>query len=244
MDLTYNGSGYHGWQKQPNVLSVQEIVESRLSTALQETIGVMGAGRTDTGVHAKQLIVHFDYSSAIDEKQLAFKLNTMLPKDIAVNEIYAVTQKAHARFDALSREYHYYVATKKDPFIEGFSYYIKKKIDVEVMNQAAKRLLGRHDFKCFSKVKTEVKTYYCTIEHAFWKEKGDRLVFSIKADRFLRNMVRAIVGTLLDLGVQKITMKEFEEILSSRNRSRAGKSVDAKGLFLTKIEYPKEIIEK
>ncbi|MDR6300697.1 tRNA pseudouridine(38-40) synthase TruA [Mesonia maritima] len=244
LDLAYNGKAYHGWQIQPNAISVQEEVEKSLSVAFQQKISIVGAGRTDTGVHANQLIAHFDIDKEkINTSQLQFKLNSLLPNDIAIYGIYKVKPDAHARFDALSREYKYFVVTKKDPFLEDFAYYIKKELNIELMNEASKILLNYKDFKCFSKSRTDVKTYNCTIENASWKQKNHTLVFTIKADRFLRNMVRAIVGTLIEVGLEKIKPAAIHGIVKSRNRSNAGKSVDAKGLFLHKIEYPNEITQ-
>ncbi|WP_121665650.1 tRNA pseudouridine(38-40) synthase TruA [Mesonia aquimarina] len=244
LDLSYNGKAYHGWQIQPNAISVQEMVEKSLAVAFQQKVAVVGAGRTDTGVHAKQLLAHADVDqSEIDFQQLLFKLNTILPNDISINAIYEVKADAHARFDAIGRTYNYYITTRKDPFLEDFSCYVKKSLDVDLMNEASKILLDYRDFKCFSKSKTDVKTYNCKIEKAFWEQKEHQLIFTIKADRFLRNMVRAIVGTLIEIGLKKISLDDFRLILESRDRGKAGKSVDAKGLFLTEVEYPNTIIK-
>ncbi|SHJ05073.1 tRNA pseudouridine38-40 synthase [Mesonia phycicola] len=242
IDLAYDGSLFHGWQIQPNAISVQENLEKALRVAFQKKINVVGAGRTDAGVHAKQLIAHFDVEAKINAPQLKFKLNTLLPKEIAINAIYQVQDETHARFDAVAREYKYYVTTQKNPFVEAYSYYVKKEIDLDLMNEAAKILLTHRDFKCFSKSKTDVYTYNCDIVFAEWIKQEDLLVFTIKADRFLRNMVRAIVGTLIEVGLHKLSIEDFENVIVSRNRSNAGKSVDAKGLFLTKVEYPKTVL--
>ena len=241
IELAYNGSAYHGWQKQPKAISVQKVLEAALSTALQKNIDVVGAGRTDTGVHATQFFAHFDAEISMEIPQLIFKLNTILPVDIAVFSIFEAAHNAHARFDAVSREYWYFVTTRKNPFKTASTYYIKKKVDLERMNEAAKIVLEHTDFKAFSKVKTEVKTFNCKIESAVWEQVGDELIFKIKADRFLRNMVRAIVGTLLDVGTYKTKLTDMEKIITDRNRSNAGKSVPAHALFLTKVEYPKTI---
>lgn len=241
IDLAYNGKAYHGWQKQPTEVSVQEKLEEALHVAFQKEVKVFAAGRTDTGVHARQLFVHFVLDLKPNFLQLKFKLNTLLPKDIAIKDIFEVQPDAHARFDALSREYQYFVSTEKDPFQKEFSYYVKNAIDLRQMNEAAAVLMEYDDFKCFSKVKTDVNTYFCKIEKAHWEKIGDQLVFTIKADRFLRNMVRAIVGTLLNVGTGKITVADVHQIVQSRDRGEAGKSVAAKGLFLTKIEYPQSI---
>lgn len=239
IELSYFGKAYHGWQKQPEATSVQETLEKALSTILQKEIEVVGAGRTDAGVHARQLFAHFDIEEGILEDEITFKCNSLLPRDIAVHRIFEVQPEAHARFDALSRSYEYHVFHEKDPFQYDFAYYLKRKPDLEKMNEAAEILKSYTNFKCFSKSKTDVKTYNCKIEQAFWEASEERLVFYITADRFLRNMVRAIVGTLLEIGLGKMQVEEIHEILESKDRSRAGTSVPAHGLYLTKIEYPK-----
>lgn len=240
LELAYNGKAYHGWQKQPNAISVQEIVEKALFMLLQTSLEIIGAGRTDAGVHAKQLFAHFDSEEKL-EKELVFKLNSLLPKDIVVLNLFHVKPAAHARFDALSRTYEYHIIQKKDPFSVDAAYLLKRKLNMDLMNQAAHLLLEHHNFKCFSKSRTDVKTYNCNIETAFWEQKDEKLIFHIKADRFLRNMVRAIVGTLLEVGLGKMEVKGINKIIKSKNRSEAGVSVPAHGLYLTKIEYPKNI---
>lgn len=244
IEIAYNGSAYHGWQKQPDAVSVQEILEAALSTALQKKTEVVGAGRTDTGVHASQFFAHFDGEITMGADQLIFKLNTILPPDIAVFRIFEVSSEAHARFDAISREYHYFVSIRKNPFKTGSAYYIKKKIDLQRMNEAAEILMKHTNFKAFSKVKTEVKTFDCKIESAVWEQIGDQLIFKIKSDRFLRNMVRAIVGTLLDIGTHKTEVEDMQKIILGRNRCNAGKSVPAHALFLVNIEYPATITKQ
>lgn len=241
IEIAYNGKAYHGWQKQPAAISVQEVLDGALSTALQENIEVAGAGRTDKGVHASQFFGHFDTAPLSNIPQLIFKLNTILPASIAVFSIFEVPPEAHVRFDAISRTYTYYVTTRKDPFKTNSAYYVKKKIDMDRMNEAAEMLLSYTDFKAFSKVKTEVKTYNCSLLYARWESEGDVLVFRIKADRFLRNMVRAVVGTLLDIGTGKTAVEHIKHVVESRNRGEAGKSVPAHALFLSKIEYPESI---
>ena len=243
IELAYNGKAYHGWQSQPNAASVQETLEKVLFTVLRVETSVVGAGRTDTGVHASQYFAHFDAEKITDVKNLIFKLNSMLADDIAVYDIFNVTPDAHARFDAISRSYEYRVVQYKDPFVNDTAYFVRNTLDVEKMNKAAAILKDYKDFKCFSKSKTDVKTYNCRIDHAFWKEKEGKLFFHIKADRFLRNMVRAIVGTLLEVGLGKIPVEQMHTIINSRDRQQAGTSVPAKGLFLCKIEYPKSIRE-
>ncbi len=226
---------------QPEQNSVQEELTKSFSTILRTDIKLVSAGRTDTGVHARQLFAHIDLNEIKNIEKFIFKLNSLLPNDISVLSILPVTEDAHARFNALSREYEYFVTLKKNPFLLDFAYYIHHKPDVELMNEAANLLLKHTDFKCFSKNKNGVKTYNCKVEKAEWKVEGDLLIFTIKADRFLRNMVRAIVGTLLDVGSQKNTIEDFEKILKSRSRAEAGTSAPAHALYLTKIAYPKEL---
>jgi len=238
LEIAYNGKNYHGWQIQPDAVSVQEVLEDALSTQLRDTIKITGAGRTDTGVHARQLFAHFDCPEVTDCEKIVFQLNSLLPKDISVKKIIPVKEDAHARFDAVEREYEYLITLKKDPFQIEFMHLIHKKPNVEAMNNACKILLGHQDFQCFSKNKTGVKTYYCDIKLAHWKLNGDQLVFTIRADRFLRNMVRAIVGTLLEVGSGKITCDDLRTIIESKHRSNAKTSAPAKGLYLTKVVYP------
>lgn len=241
IELSYNGKAYHGWQKQPNAISVQQVLEDSLSKLLRQPISVTGAGRTDTEVHARQLFAHFDAEIELEKEQLKYKLNSFLPKDIAVSDFYRVTKDAHARFDAISRSYIYKVALKKDVFNYDFSYYFKLPLNVNKMNEACKVLFEYEDFKCFSRSKTGVKTYICKILKAHWTKTDNELVFEIKANRFLRNMVRAVVGTLIEVGQGKITLDEFHEIIKSRDRSKAGASVPGHALYLTNVEYPKHL---
>ncbi|RNL82722.1 tRNA pseudouridine(38-40) synthase TruA [Sinomicrobium pectinilyticum] len=238
IELSYYGKAYHGWQKQPNAGTVQETIEKALSLLLQEQVSITGAGRTDTGVHARQMFAHFDTQTEISAGILVHKLNSLLPGDIAIYRIFPVEENAHARFDATSRSYEYRINSFKDPFLTGLSFYYRYPLDVKKMNSAAKILLGHKDFQCFSKSKTDVRTYFCTIENAEWKRMGDNLLFTITADRFLRNMVRAVVGTLLEVGQGKLQEENVKKILESKNRSEAGVSVPAHGLYLTKIQYP------
>lgn len=237
IELSYNGKNYHGWQIQPDAVSVQEKINNALSTIYQKEIEVVGAGRTDTGVHASQMFAHFDVENEIDEN-LTFKLNSILPNDIFIKNIFKVNDEKHARFDAIERSYEYRIWLGRNPFLLDFSWQIhSQKPDVDVMNEAAKLLLKYEDFKSFSKVKTDVYTFNCNITEAFWKQENEMLIFYISANRFLRNMVRAIVGTLLDVGLGKLTVEDFKNIIESKNRSNAGLSVPAKGLFLTQIKY-------
>ncbi|GAA4955898.1 tRNA pseudouridine(38-40) synthase TruA [Algibacter agarivorans] len=241
IELSYNGSAYHGWQNQPNALSVQEVTEKALSLLLGEQISIMGAGRTDAGVHAKQMFAHFDTDVNFDVKDLIFKLNSFLPIDVAIHDIFKVKAEAHTRFDALSRTYLYRVSLKKNVFTNENVFYVKHALDVDKMNEASKILFEYKDFQCFSKSKTEVKTYHCDIIKAEWFFKDDELHFVIQANRFLRNMVRAIVGTMVNIGLGKIDIDHLHTVIQSKNRSEAGFSVPAHGLYLTHIEYPDDI---
>ena len=241
IEIAYSGQNYHGWQNQPDSITVQEVLENSLSTILRTKIKVMGAGRTDSGVHAKQLFAHFDYQKINSVDDLIFKLNSFLANDISVQNLFQVNDDVHARFSALEREYQYIISLEKNPFTKDFSYQIYHKPNIDLMNQAANELLNYKDFQCFSRSNSDVKTYYCDVKIASWKSLGNQLVFTIKADRFLRNMVRAIVGTLLDVGFEKTSLSEFQEIIKSKDRSKAGTSAPAKGLFLTKVIYPEQI---
>jgi len=237
IELSYNGKNYHGWQIQPDAISVQQKVNYALSTMLQYEISVVGAGRTDTGVHASQMFAHFDVDQKLDEN-VVFKLNSILPEDIIVRKVFSVDQEMHARFNALSRSYVYKICLGRDPFLLDFAWQIhSQKFDLNRMNEAAKLLLEYQDFESFSKVKTDVYTFNCDITKAVWIEKENELTFHISANRFLRNMVRAIVGTLLEVGSGKKTVEDFRKIIESKSRSKAGLSVPAKGLFLTAIKY-------
>jgi tRNA pseudouridine38-40 synthase len=235
--LAYNGTNYHGWQYQPNASSVQEILNKSLSVVLNSDINITGAGRTDTGVHAKEMFAHFDFETPISISSLVHKLNSYLPKDIVIYDIFPVQDDAHARFDAKKRIYEYHVNTFKDVFSQNESWYFHQELNVDLMNKASKLLFDHTDFQCFSKVNTDVNTFDCTIFEAYWTRENDNLVFTISANRFLRNMVRAIVGTLVNVGLHKITLEDFNKIIKSKNREKAGFSVPAHGLYLTKIEY-------
>lgn len=242
VQFSYHGKKYHGWQVQPNAITVQEVLENALAMILKETVHLTGAGRTDTGVHARQMFAHFDFAAEVETENIRYRLNAFLPGDIAVQHIFRVPAEAHARFDAVERTYQYWVTSSKDPFLIDAAYYVKYPLNLVRMNQAAFKLVGYKDFECFSKSNTDVKTYMCDIREAIWKKEGDRLVFTITADRFLRNMVRAIVGTLIDIGTGRSAITDIPLILESGDRSRAGASVPAKGLYLTTIKYPENII--
>ncbi|SFC91916.1 tRNA pseudouridine(38-40) synthase TruA [Flavobacterium phragmitis] len=237
IQFAYNGTHYHGWQIQPNASSVQETLNKAFSVLLNEPISIMGAGRTDTGVHATEMFGHFDTEKTLDVPVLVHKLNSFLPKDIAIFDIILLHDNAHCRFDATKRTYEYHINTIKNPFLQELSWYVSQKLDVSLMNEAAQLLLKHTDFQCFSKTNTDVNTFDCTIFEAFWKQEEGKLIFTISANRFLRNMVRAIVGTLINIGLHKITLEDFENIIASKNREKAGFSVPAHGLYLTKIDY-------
>jgi tRNA pseudouridine38-40 synthase len=241
IELSYNGKGYHGWQNQPNAISVQEVIEDALSKLLKTQTAIVGAGRTDAGVHAEQMFAHFDCDNAIDVETLIFKLNAFLPNDISVQNIYEVNDNAHARFDAVSRTYNYKISLKKNVFNFEGAYYLKHDLDFYKMNEASKILFNYKNFKCFSRSNTDVKTYYCDIMLAEWNQANNDLIFTIKADRFLRNMVRAIVGTMIDIGSGKTSIEEFHKIINSEDRTNAGASVPAHGLYLSRIDYDKNI---
>lgn len=236
--LSYDGTRYHGWQIQPNGDSVQQCLQEALSTLLRKPVEVVGAGRTDTGVHARMMVAHFDWEEAIDGKQLAYKLNKLLPGDIAVQEVRQVEGDMHARFSATSRTYHYFIHTRKDPFLQAYSWQIPFALDFEKMNEAAKVLLEYKDFTSFSKVNTDTKTNLCDLKEAFWEEvEPGQWRFTITANRFLRNMVRAIVGTLVEVGRGRISIEEMRHIIEAKDRCQAGESVPGKALFLVDIKY-------
>lgn len=238
LEFAYKGTKYHGWQYQPNATSVQETLVKALSTILKTEIDLVGAGRTDTGVHAKQMFAHFDYDLEIDVNFLVHKLNSFLPKDIAISTIHKVHDDAHARFDATKRTYEYHIHTQKDVFESDDSWYYHNNLNIDLMNKACEILFNHTDFECFSKVNTDVNTFNCKIYEANWQQIEHKIVFTIAADRFLRNMVRAIVGTMIYIGLEKISLQEFEQIINSKDRKKAGFSVPAHGLYLTKVEYP------
>lgn len=238
LEIAYNGARYHGWQIQKNASSIQETFQKAVTTLLKEEIAITGAGRTDTGVHAKQFFAHFETTQTINVEKLKFKLNSILPDDIACISVFEVPTEAHARFSATARTYQYWISLQKNPFLTQFAYYFPFNLDVDLMNNAAKKIIKEDDFSCFSKSKTDTFTNNCTITEAHWKIENNVLIFTITANRFLRNMVRAIVGTLLDVGQKKITVDAVSTIIESKNRSEAGQSVPAHGLYLTKIEYP------
>ena len=237
IELGYKGTAYHGWQIQENAVTIQEILNHALSCLLKTPITTLGQGRTDTGVHCKKMFAHFDYEYEINE-ELVSKMNHFIPKDIVVYSIRNVNEKAHARFDAISRTYEYHFHLAKNPFCDEVSVYLNRIPDINLLQLASNILIKDADYECFSKKGVTPKTYFCNISEAHWKFNGQTLVFTIKANRFLRNMVRAIVGTLLDVGNKKITLEDLQQIIDSKNRSKASSSAPAKGLFLMNQEYP------
>ena len=242
MRLAYNGSPFHGWQSQPNAVTVQETLERAMSKVLREEIGITGAGRTDTGVNARTMLAHFDVAKEIaDCHRLVNALNSILGKNIAIYSIFRVADDAHARFDATSRTYKYFIGTEKSPFEYPFCWTPPYQLDMEAMNEAAKQLFNYTDFTSFSKLHTDVKTNNCRIDFAEWSKDRNRLVFTITADRFLRNMVRAIVGTLIEVGRHRLDTDGFCKIIEKKDRCQAGVSVPGNALFLWDITYPYSI---
>lgn len=247
ISLEFDGTVYRGWQVQPNALTVQGTLEAALGRLLGEQVPVVGAGRTDTGVHALKFYAHFDTSREpgfIRSFQLVHKLNRILPRDIAVHEVYAVDEAAHARFDAISRTYVYQICLRKDPFMQHRSWLLERKTDIQAMQKAADMLLAYRDFSSFSKSNTQVGTHNCHVMQASWSHSGHLLRFEIRADRFLRNMVRAIVGTLCDVGLGKLDPADFAAIIEARDRRKAGYSAPGCGLFLTDVQYPEGFLRE
>lgn len=239
IQFSYDGTHYHGWQIQPHSVSVQEVLQKALSTLLRQDVNVVGAGRTDTGVHARVMYAHFDHGVQIDGPRLVYKLNKILPSDIAVQRVCEVDGELHARFSATSRTYHYFVHLAKSPFLRHYSYKLYGEVDFAKMNEAAARLMEFEDFTSFSKVNTDTKTNLCQVTRAVWEEVAPgEWRFTVSANRFLRNMVRAIVGTLLEVGRGKLTVEDFCEIIRAKNRCSAGDSVPGHALFLVDVTYP------
>ncbi|MET0572896.1 MAG: tRNA pseudouridine(38-40) synthase TruA [Pedobacter agri] len=240
IQIAYDGSQYHGWQIQPNAVTVQELLDKAMSTFYRQPIETLGCGRTDAGVHATEFYAHFDVENLEESKvlQAVAGINAMLPYQIAAKRIIPVHEEAHARFDATARAYKYYLHFEKDPFKLNRSWLVKDKLDLNLMNQAAALLLDYTDFSCFSKSNTQTFTNNCKIVKAVFEETDGGLLFTIEADRFLRNMVRAIMGTLVRVGKYEINLEEFKAVIESKNRSKAGQSVPACGLYLVKVGYP------
>lgn len=240
--LSYSGKNYCGWQIQPNAISVQQTLQEALSTLMRNKIDIVGAGRTDSGVHAREMMAHFDWNdNDLNTDELCMKLNRFLPKDIAIHSIDEVTSDAHARFSALSRTYSYTITQTKDPFLHEYKCRVFFNPNIDRMNRLCSILKETDDFTSFSKLHTDVKTNICKLKHARWEQVGEDFVFTIQADRFLRNMVRAIVGTLLQAGRDRLNEEELLQIISAKNRSAAGESAPAHALFLEKVEYPNDI---
>lgn len=241
-EIAYNGTHFHGWQRQDNAISVQEAVEKALSTVLRYKVSILGSGRTDTGVHCEQQFFHADLTNKIDAENLKYKLNSFLIPSVAIGKIVPVNENAHTRFDAISRTYQYRITKVKSPFLNDLTYYYPRALNIEHMNTSASYLIGTQDFECFSKVKTEVNNFNCTITQAKWfiNEQG-LLIFEVTANRFLRGMVRAIVGTMLQVGSGKMKSEDIVKIIESKSRKNAGSAAPAKGLFLTKVDYPENI---
>ncbi|GAB1448126.1 tRNA pseudouridine(38-40) synthase TruA [Bacteroidota bacterium] len=240
IELAYNGKNYHGWQIQDNAHSVQEELQNRMKILLKDDYELVGCGRTDTGVHASQFFAHFDIEQQLSNtERFVYQLNALLPDDISIYKVFEVEPDLHARFSAMEREYEYLISTRPTPFLNELSWTWFRVPDIEKMNEAAALLLTHSDFECFSKVHTQVNTFICEVRKAEWKWKEEGLLsFTISADRFLRNMVRAIVGTLMEVGQGKMDLADFKKVLESKNRSAAGQSVPARGLYLRRISYP------
>lgn len=246
--ISYIGSQYHGWQMQPNANSIQAELEKAFSLLMKQNIKLIGAGRTDTGVHAEVFYAHFDYTENnenIDLQLLIYKTNALLPADISIFDIFEVQRDASARFDAISRTYEYRICQYKNPFLNGFAWFMFSPLDIDIMNKGCEILMKNKDFTSFSKLHSQTKTNLCNIYKAEWKcNENNVLIFEITANRFLRNMVRSIVGTLVELGQHKILLDDLQDIIDNKNRSLAGFSVPAQGLFLTKIIYNENIYLK
>lgn len=236
IELSYDGSNFHGWQIQANAHTIQAEINEALTLLLKEKINVVGQGRTDTGVHAKQFFAHFDIEKKPSEN-LTFRLNQILPPSISIKRIFEVARDLHTRFSAKTRTYEYLIYQEKNPFLHKRALFVPQKLNFEAMNQAAEIMKSYKDFSCFSKSHTQVNNNFCKISHAIWTKQKDYAVFEVTANRFLRNMVRAIVGTLLEIGKEKIPVNEIKTIIESKNRSQAGVSVPAHGLYLVGVEY-------
>ncbi len=243
IQLSYDGTDFHGWQIQPNAKTIQESLNQALSTLLRKEIYCVGCGRTDTGVHAKYFIAHIELAQRLSlaTSEVVYRLNRLLPESIAVQDCFPVVHDAHARFSAISRSYAYYITTEKDPFSVDRMWELREDLDIAAMNQAAQELLGEQDFSCFSKSNTQTETNLCNVSEARWKAHAHGLVFRISANRFLRNMVRAVVGTLVEVGRGRMSNADLVKIIASKDRSEAGTSVPAHGLYLTNVVYPEGI---
>lgn len=243
-EIAYKGTGFHGWQSQANATGIQQVVEEALGKLLREKISITGSGRTDTGVHCLQQFFHADIDKPFEPGNLVIRMNSLLSKDIAIRSIKKVKSDANARYDAIERTYEYHITRVKNPLLHGLAFYYFKSMNLPTMQQASALLVGTHDFECFSKVKTDVNHFICDLKAARWNQKGNNLVFTVTANRFLRGMVRAIVGTLLEVGSGKLTVEDFKHILNSKDRKKAGMNVPPEGLYLTGVKYPKRIFIK
>lgn len=238
IECSYRGSSFHGWQIQPNATTVQECIEKGLSMVLKEKIEITGSSRTDTGVHAAQQFAHFDIEKVIEDPyRIVNSLNGILSKDIAIHQIKLVSNEFHSRFDAIHRQYLYRIQQQKIPFGYETSYFFKSNLNIDLMNKAGELMKRYFDFQCFSKVKTDVQTFNCKIEFAYWEQHEQTLLFHIKADRFLRGMVRTIVGTMIEIGAERLSLADFEQIIISKNRNFAGRAVPPEGLTLVEVGY-------
>ena len=243
-EIAYHGKNYAGWQSQANAVGIQAVIEDALTKILRTPVKIVGSGRTDTGVHCKQQFFHTDLELISDPQFLIAKLNSFLPADLAIKSLRPVKEDSSARYSATERSYQYLITLKKNPFLQGLALHYFKALDIKTMNKAASLLVGVHDFTSFSKVKTDVNHFLCGIKSAKWVEEGDCLMFNITANRFLRGMVRAIVGTLLEVGSGKISIDEFKNIIESKDRKRAGANVAPHGLYLVSVKYPASIFMK
>lgn len=246
IEISYKGTHYNGWQKQPNAITVQQLLDSKLSLILGEETETVGTGRTDTGVHARHFTAHFDHSKTISAEfcdKMVYKLNRMLPHDIAVFRIKKVKDDAHARFSAISRSYEYHICREKDPFLHNFSWVITRAIDYNLLQESAALLLDYNDFECFSKTNTQVKNYLCQLSKANWRKQDNVWIFSIESNRFLRNMIRSIVGTMVSVGLGKITTEEFRNIIESKKRPQTGVSAPGSGLYFMGAQFDPGIYE-
>jgi tRNA pseudouridine38-40 synthase len=243
LEIAYDGTDYHGWQSQPNARTVQQVLTKSLETILRQSIDTVGSGRTDTGVHASQQFVHFEVPAALPAAGFCHRLNRLLPNDISAIALYPVGPGAHARFDAIHRTYQYRITQEKNPFLPRYAHYLNRPVEVDKLNAAAALLLQYEDFTTFSKVKGDTLHYRCRMYEAFWQQQGPDLRFTIRANRFLRGMVRLVVGTLLDVGTGKIPVEAFQAILTAQDRSQASGAAPASGLFLSQVSYPENYFE-
>jgi len=241
IELSYKGTAYNGWQKQNNSLGVQQLVEEAMSKVLRTEIELTGSSRTDTGVHAEQQFAHFDFAEIPDTEQLVYNINGLIPFDIAVRRIFAVPDDVNSRFAATHRRYEYRITRSKNPFLINQVYMLRAELNVAAMNEAAALLLKYDDFESFCKLHTNVNNFRCAISEAFWRQNGEFLIFSVKSNRFLRGMVRALVGTLLEVGKGKKTVSDFEKVIQSKDRKKAGAQAPAEGLFLVEVGYPESL---